>query len=598
MLGVSDVVGAVELFAVLPGKSTRADVDRGGWRALVIAVEIPDTRGTGQLPDLRCRGGQADGTLCCPRWSRVPPAAGSVAAPACWPARSGRRRVVVGTPLGLFGRVDVIEDLLGDDLPEIGGVFAHGISGGIQSLQDDGVILDVVIQCFAGVLADIFKRIGIRADGGAGGLELFSVSGARFVGHGGEFCLAGVNGASCKVSAGAVRVPGELSVVMALYVIGHTRLCAAPGGSRRRVAQRSSRTYAWKVGTLRPIEKPRVMSILPGGSLARSLWTAPSLKRSRRRVYIPVVIGSDALAVYGIARGVKAEMPRFDVEAIPYQMVGADVVIALLVHALAYVLLSIGRHGSFRIARDRGQVEAGEITIDVAAERFSEWPQRRLYNSKKKPATISAAGFAVIGAAFLTGPRFRLKQLGAAGYQWVDPAESMRADGQMRAVINPRSKDEWILPFPSLGDHAIPEGYIGRSVAMLEAAEAMRRFKAERQAARNTLAAGASSFREAPVPDYRYSPYTGKVPEPVLDLLSDMVAVRSEVSAMHILWSSRIGEAPQLTALVEAHHDRTSVTSDITRALAGVTGGDRLQVRLMNPQETLTVRELRTVAVA
>lgn len=340
------------------------------------------------------------------------------------------------------------------------------------------------------------------------------------------------------------------------------------------------------------------MSILPGGSLARSLWTAPSLKLNRRRVYIPVVLGGDAWAAYRIGCDLKTEMPRFDVEAIPYQLVGSDIAIALLIHALAYMLLSIGRHGSFRLARDRGQIEAGEITIDIAAERFSEWPQRRLYNSKNKPVTISATGFPVIGAAFVTGPRFRLKHLGASSYRWVHPAESMRADGQMRAVINPHSRDEWILPFPSLGDHAIPEGYIGRSVAMLEAAEAMRRYKAERQAARNSLAAGASSFREAPAPDYTYAPYTGKVPEPVLDLLSDMVAVRSEVSAMHILWSSRTGEAPQLTALVEAHHDRTSVTSDITRALAGVTGGSRLQVRLMNPQEMLTVRELRTVAVA
>lgn len=338
------------------------------------------------------------------------------------------------------------------------------------------------------------------------------------------------------------------------------------------------------------------MSILPGGSLARSLWTAPSLKRSRRRAYIPIVLGADAWAAYSI--GLDMNPDRVHLEGIPYQLVGADLLTVLFIHALAYALLSIGRHSSFRLARDRGQVEAGEITIDAAAERFCAWPQRRLYSAKGKPVTVSATGFTVIGAAFVTGPRLKLKHLGASGYRWVDPAQSMRADGQMRAVINPHSRDEWILPFPDLGEHAIPQGYIGRSVAMLEAAESMRRFKAERQSARKTLAAGASSFREAPAPDYTYAPYTGAVPEPVLDLLSDMVAVRSEVSAMHILWSSRVGEAPQLTALVEAHHDRTSVASDITRALAGVTGGNRLQVRLMDPRETLTVRELRTVAVA
>ena len=337
------------------------------------------------------------------------------------------------------------------------------------------------------------------------------------------------------------------------------------------------------------------MRIYPGGSLARSLWTAPSLKRSRRRVYIPVAAGADIWAACRVASDLCAETPGQAAD-VSWQLVGTDVAAALIVHVLAYILLSIGRHGSFKLERDRGQVEAGEITIDAAAERFSQWPRRRLYNSRNKPVTLSAAGLPASGAAFLTGPRFRFRHLGAEGYRWVDPVESMLADGQMRAVINPRAKDEWILPFPALGEHAIPAGYIGRSVRMIEAADAVRRAKAERQPGR--LAAGASSFRGTAAPDYTYAPYTGKVPEPVLDLLSDMVAVRSEVSAMHILWSSRAGEEPRLTALVEAHHDRTSVTSDIARALAGVAGGNRLQVRLMDPQETVTIRELRTVAVA
>ena len=199
------------------------------------------------------------------------------------------------------------------------------------------------------------------------------------------------------------------------------------------------------------------MSILPGGSLARSLWTAPSLKASRRRFYVPAVLGVDAYALFRVYHEVQPYAADLDWDIVPAEATVLLLLKALVVHAVLYFLLSIGRRRSFKVSREREQVEAGEITIDDAAARFCQWPQRRLY-SRGHPVTISASGFPVIGAAFLTGPAFGLRALGADSYRWSDPMESMRLDRQMRAVINPRHRAEWVLPFPTLSDHAIPEG--------------------------------------------------------------------------------------------------------------------------------------------
>lgn len=340
------------------------------------------------------------------------------------------------------------------------------------------------------------------------------------------------------------------------------------------------------------------MSFLPGGSLARSLWAAPSLKESRRRIYTPSVVGADTVMAWMVLRDLQPWAAGFDASAVPLDALAAHGAAALAVHTLLYLLLSVGRGRSFKLSREREQVEAGEITIDEAAARFSKWPQRRLVDSGRgRDLTVSASGSPVIGAAFVTGPVFGFKAPGAFSYRWVDPAENMRAEGQMRAVINPRSRNEWVLPFPDLGEHAIPEGYIGRSAGMLAAAEAMRKFQEERRANGPRLAPGATSFQDRPAPNFTYTPYTGKVPEQILDVLSDLVSLRSEVSAMHIVWSSAPGSAPKLTALVEAHHDRTTVARDVISALQSVPGGDRLEVRLMDPRETGAVRELRSVAV-
>jgi hypothetical protein len=222
-------------------------------------------------------------------------------------------------------------------------------------------------------------------------------------------------------------------------------------------------------------------------SIPRSLWTAPSLRADRRRIYVAVAILADLAGAWFIYLGASGE--DFYLAPTFWTRVGVILAVLAVVRVASYALLVRGRAQAFNLARDRALVESGEITIDEACERFASWPQRRVWQESRYtegyPVLVSMGAGPHSGPGFVTGhgKLRRLRGGNANAYRWVDVNDQLRSEHQDSIIINGMNKDEWLLPFPQFGSYAVPNGYAGRSRDMIakEAEKAQEQAASERE---------------------------------------------------------------------------------------------------------------------
>lgn len=348
-------------------------------------------------------------------------------------------------------------------------------------------------------------------------------------------------------------------------------------------------------------------------SIPRSLWTAPSLRADRRRIYVAVAILADLAGAWFIYTGASGE--DFYLAPAFWTRVGVILAVLAVVRVSTYALLVRGRAQAFNLARDRALVESCEITIDEAAERFASWPQRRVWHDSR---SRNSDGFAVLvsmgagphsGPGFVTGPGKLRRLRGGHGnsYRWVDVNDQLRSEHENSVIINGMNKDEWLLPFPQFGSYTVPSGYAGRSRGMIaeEAEKAQEQAASEREDAER---AAHWAAKEAQLEQQRIEreqaalaakpvlrAYAGHIPPSIAEVLASTVNKHSEISNVFVAWSGIPGAKPKLTALVDSPTDRYGMATEVARALNSVEGGSKLAVRTLEQDEVGPAYLLKTL---